>query len=261
MDTLHIWVGTDKFQYVAGAELTLAYSIRKHASIPVEIHWMRAGDPEDWRVSERPTPGHWNLGRPIDLAWPKKGAGTPFSPFRFAVPEKMQFQGRAVYLDADMLVLGDVAELASHKLTAGYNCCHVSRTDVSVIDCEWFKDVSWWPSIEKMQGGSGRVFDFLSFMVPKGAVAGNLGWEWNDCDGQRYCRDAKSVKLAHFTDVRTQPYRPYPTVPYIYKKFPYHPNTDLGTLWWSYYKEALVEKYGREGERLWYEDAHREVGK
>ena len=243
MDTLHIFVGTDKFQHAAGAERVLEHSIRKHATCDVDIHWMRAGDP-DWPVSEAGKPaGTWNLGRPVDLAWPKKGTGTPFSPFRFAIPEVMGFEGRAVYFDADMLVLGDVAELLNHPMVSGYNCCHVKRTDVSVINCAWFRDKPWWPRISMMRPSGWRVFEYLQLLVPRNAVCDNLSWAWNDCVGQIFARSPGTVKLVHYTDVRVQPYRPYDCVSYP-SRFPFHPNEPIGHLWWDTYRESLASEFG-----------------
>jgi len=242
-ETLHVFVGTDRLQQQAGAELVLEHSIRKHATCPVDLHWMRAGDPE-WPVSEDGIPaGSWKLGRPVDLAWPKKGWGTPFSCFRFAVPELMAFTGRAVYLDADMLVLGDVAELLRFPMKAGYTCCHAKRTDTSVIDCEWFRGKKWWPTIKQMKPTGWRVYEFLNLLLPNKAISDTLPWAWNDCDGELFASHPKKVKLAHFTAIPTQPYRPYPSVNYS-QVYPFHPCYDLGHLWWNTYLEALTAAHG-----------------
>jgi len=244
-ETLHIWVGTDKWQQRAGAERVLEHSTRKRATCDVQFHWMRAGDP-DWPVSEYGIPdGSWKLGRPVDLAWPKQGWGTPFSGFRFAVPEMMAFTGRAVYFDADMLVLGDVAELLRFPMTTGYTACHSKRTDVSVIDCEWFRGKSWWPSVRQMKPSGWRVFEYLKLLLPRHGIADTLPWCWNDCDGEMYGKYPSSVKLVHYTGVPDQPYRPYPSVKYK-KKFPYCAQEKAGILWWNNFREALTKEHGEE---------------
>lgn len=232
MSLLEIFVGTDKWQRDAGAEKVLDYTIRKHATCEINIHWMRAGDPE-WPVSENGQPaGSWNLGRPVHLAWPKQGGwGTPFSGFRFAVPELMGFKGRAVYFDADMLVLGDVAELLTFPTPTGITCCHQNRTDVSVIDCSWFAGKTWWPSIAAMKPRRWRVFEYLQLLAAHGAISATLPFDWNCCDNGDEWKP--STKLLHFTHVPWQPYHPYPTVPYVV-----HPKREWAQRWFFEKEEA-----------------------
>lgn len=210
MDTLHIWVGTDDWQRKAGAERVLEHSIRKRASCPVSIHLMRAGDPE-WPVSEHGDPGTWKLGRPVNQAWPKQGWGTPFSAFRFAIPEMMGFKDRAVYMDVDQLVLGDVAELLYIAMPKPWVCCHPSMTDVSVIECSYFGGPDW-PKIEKMKPSGARVFDYCQRLARMGYVSATLPWDWNCRDSNDEWKD--STRLLHFTSVPHQPWRPYETVKY-----------------------------------------------
>src|SRR5436190_1656705 len=86
-ETLRIFIGTDESQIVA--HQVLAHSIRAHASIPVEIRPMFD--------DEAPTPTSDALG-------PR----TRFSFTRFLIPELAGYAGRALYVDADMVVFGDV---------------------------------------------------------------------------------------------------------------------------------------------------------
>lgn len=85
---MRIFIGTDPRQPVAW--VVLANSIARHSSIPVEI-------------------------TPLVLKQlPLKRRGlTEFTFSRFLVPYLCKFQGRALFLDADMVVTGDIAELAS----------------------------------------------------------------------------------------------------------------------------------------------------
>jgi len=86
-----IFVGTEKAQTVPYQ--VLAYSIRKHASIPVEITPMID-------LPDVPQPrGYDNRSR------------TGFSLYRFVIPRLCGYEGKALYLDADMLVFADVLEL------------------------------------------------------------------------------------------------------------------------------------------------------
>ena len=209
---------------------------------------MRSGD-RGWEVSRNGTPGTWKVGAAVDGGWVKQRGswGTPFSGFRFAVPEICNFEGRAIYLDADMLVLADIAELWDMKPAAGFGIRAISdmRTDVAVIDCSFFNK-DWWPSIAKMKESGAIVFQYLQVLKAHRALEANLPSAWNDCDGQLYKQHPDEVKLLHYTNVLVgQPYRPYPNVDYDQNPdWPYVcPNkscTAAAKLWWKEYQEALL---------------------
>ena len=217
MAPLRVYVGTDEWQRDAGAERVLEHSIRKHATCDVAITWMRSGDP-GWEVSEHGDASTWKINVPPGSAWKKRGAwGTPFSAFRFAIPEACEFAGRAVYLDADMLVRADMAEFLTMDTDAGYRCISKARTDVALIDCSWFADKAWWPRIEQMKASGWITYYYCQLLLQHGGIAPTLDPLWNVCDPMRPCADAAgdAAKLRHFTTVPIQPYKPYPTVKYF----------------------------------------------
>ena len=78
-------------------EPVLEYSILKHASEPVEINWMRAG--ENGLVAH---------------------GCTGFTNFRFAIPRLAGQSGYAIYFDVDMLVMADVAALWAYRKQEDY---------------------------------------------------------------------------------------------------------------------------------------------
>lgn len=208
-----IWVGTDQFQQRSRAEAVLEHSIRKHATCPVRIHWMRSGDGPDWLTSDRGAPGTWKIGQPGNTAW-SRGWGTPFSSFRFAIPEKMGFLGRAIYLDADMLVLGDVRELLELPTTKAVTCCRGPRTDVMILDCARFRTMQagTWPTVSWMMETGLMPQHYVQMLLMAYEVDQSLPPAWNVCDsGDKWTQESK---LLHFTTVPTQPWRPYPTINY-----------------------------------------------
>lgn len=230
-ETLHIWVGTDPWQKRAGAEKVLEHSVRKHATCPVEFHWMRSGDAPHYAVSENGDPGTWKLGRPIDHAWPKRGWGTPFSCFRFAIPEMSGFSGRAVYMDADMVCLGDVRELRDRKLRKPWTCTGARSTDVSIIQCDAFRLDRDWPRIESMKPSSATTGAYVGMLHALGWIDPTLDPNWNCTDnGMRW---TEQTRLLHFTVVPQQPYRPYPTVEYRQ-----HPDKAWADRWFAELSEA-----------------------
>lgn len=79
-----------------------------------------------------------------------KASGTGFSLLRWSIPERMEYKGAAIYLDADILCFGDITELYMADATYGNEttstwCCyykhkwfqkHVTpETSVMLIDC------------------------------------------------------------------------------------------------------------------------------
>jgi len=93
-------------------EAILGYSIRKHASISVEVIFMRS---EYLGLSD--------------------SGCTGFSNLRYAVPELCNHKGMAIYLDADMLVLADIAELAEYYTPEKWTVMQDGSDEVAVIDC------------------------------------------------------------------------------------------------------------------------------
>ena len=216
---INVYIGTDRWQRDSGAEAVLEFSIRKYVSRPVVIHWMRSGDP-GWEISENGIDGSWAAGGAISGGWVKGQGmtwGTPFSCFRFAVPELMNFAGTAIYLDADMLLLDDIAKLIemTPRVGSGIKCVSAARTDVAVFDCAWFKDKPWWPTIAKMKSVRARVFEYMNLLNHGKALDVSLDPVWNDIDGKRYENDPDAVKLLHYSNVMIgQPWRPYDNVTY-----------------------------------------------
>ncbi len=76
----------------------LRYSLLKHASIPLDIRYLKLNE--------------LDLQRPHDPL-----QSTEFTYTRFLVPFLCQFQGTALFLDNDMLCLGDVRQIAELDMT------------------------------------------------------------------------------------------------------------------------------------------------
>ncbi|MFM8304377.1 MAG: glycosyltransferase, partial [Actinomycetota bacterium] len=218
VEPLRIFVGVEESQLVAYR--VLEYSIRKTASIPVEVTPM------------------------LDLPHrvPRDAANRPrtsFSFARFAIPGLCGYQGRALYLDADMLVLGDVAELA--ELAFGDHPVLVSASHgteqwsghepvdnfgaqqaVMLLDCgrlSWDVD----EIVDGLDEGRYSYRDLMADLciVDRVQVAADIPAEWNDLEHY----DPGSTRLVHFTVVPTQPW-----------KVDGHPLDDL---WMAWYGEAV----------------------
>jgi Glycosyl transferase family 8 len=219
VEPLRIFLGTDESQIVA--HRVLEYSIRKSASIPVEVTAM--------------------LNLPHRIAKdPANRPRTTFSFYRFMIPKLCGYRGRALYLDADMLVFGDVAELADmpfgpHKVLCTappatpawkpHEGAYLGSRSVAVmlLDCERLRwDVD--EIIADLDGGRYTYQELMSdvCIVPPGEIADTIPPEWNDLEHYEPGR----TKLLHYTVVPTQPWR--------------SDENPLGDLWTSWYEEAVA---------------------
>jgi hypothetical protein len=162
-----IYVGSD--ERMGKAERALEHSLRRNASLDVEIHWMRSGDIGF---------NDWSIGRKPGLPYSGGSWSTDFSCFQFAVFELARFDGRAIYLDVDMVVLGDIAEDWTWKSNKPW-VCPEGRSEVSVIDCAAFRDLEWRPSLESMKKSGSTLAVYWSVLVSHGFVDATLPVEWN----------------------------------------------------------------------------------
>lgn len=94
--TIKIFVGCDPNNCDLEQMMVLDYSVRKHTKHPVEIIWMQ--------LSHDPN-SPWYTNQQTGEGWHTEHWATPFSGFRWAIPESCNFQGRAIYMDADVVVL------------------------------------------------------------------------------------------------------------------------------------------------------------
>ena len=89
-ETIRVFVGVDRSQLLAVP--VLEYSIKRHTTAKVEVVPML----------DLPVP------KPQD---PRNGQRTGFSFSRFCIPKLAGYRGKAIYMDADMLVFRDIREL------------------------------------------------------------------------------------------------------------------------------------------------------
>ena len=94
---LRIFIGWDS-RFPEPADV-LRYSLIKHSSIPLEIHYLKLDE--------------LKLNRAHDPL-----ASTEFTYSRFLVPHLCNYRGKAVFMDNDMLALGDVKSLDQLDMTS-----------------------------------------------------------------------------------------------------------------------------------------------
>jgi hypothetical protein len=234
--TARVFIGTEPRMW-RGTRV-LEYSLEKCASIDVDIHRMDYSlDDDTWH--------DWRIGRPHgvpatrntnpetgELVW-----FTDFTCFRWAIPEKCGFQGRAIYNDVDQIYLGDVKELLELDMgDAALLSLTTNETSVMLMDCEKFANLDWWPSIQEMKDSNWGIQHYIQ-LLRRNEMYGQLPTNWNCLDGQFY--SPGWTKLVHYTDMSGQLWRPYPER-LNYRR---HRVPEMEELWMNLYFEAVDNGY------------------
>jgi hypothetical protein len=210
------------------AEITLDYSIRSTTSGLYSITWMSEGMPCSlWQ--------HWNKSRDKRTQNTHIGWKTNFSVFRWAIPELCGFEGRAIYLDVDQIVLKDIREM--WELSMG-GCSYLAitpqRTDVMLMDCSKFKE-EWWPKLSKMKPSGNPQLHYRK-LVEQNTRVGKLDDIYNCLDGEGLC---EKTRLVHYTDMKTQPWKPFPEA----IKYKAHKNKEMLSIWEDTFSKAYEEHF------------------
>lgn len=217
-ELIRIYVGTDRSQMI-GLKI-LEYSIAKHTSRPFKVYPLLLNLP----VPKNKT----NVQR------------TGFSFSRFAIPKLAGFQGKAIYMDADMQVFKDITELWDipfdgakmliqedipefHKNTSP-NRLKRTRTkqcSVSLLDC---RALDWEP--EEIISGLDDKYDYKQLMddiciLNENELGYKIPFKWNSLEYWD-----KSTCNLHYTDMNTQPW--------------VSPKNTFGYLWLNQVKEMLA---------------------
>lgn len=201
----------------------MMYSLRKNSRREVDIWVFNGTHNSIERNADKP------YLAPLSLEL-KYHNFTEFSLYRYLIPQLCNFEGRAIYVDSDMVCLDDIGQLFDLPM----NGCdflaskHYGEeewgTSVMLIDCakcrfdldEIFREIG---------EGKYTLLDF-SRMNPKyrqyhPLQIGELDPNWNVFD-----RHDEQTKLIHYTELLTQPWR--------VSGHPY------GQLWFDYLQQALA---------------------
>jgi Glycosyl transferase family 8 len=135
---------------------------------------------------------------------------TGFSFYRFYIPEACHYEGRAIYLDADIIVLTDLQEFV-HLDFKGKNVLarpdpehQASFTSVMLMDCDKLKH---WKIREWVTLINSKFASYVGIMTgsPEGLNHrdfGPLEPYWNHLDHWD-----PTTKILHYTNVPTQPWK------------------------------------------------------
>jgi lipopolysaccharide biosynthesis glycosyltransferase len=145
------------------------------------------------------------IPEPVDL---RNKSRTPFSFQRFLIPELCGYQGKAIYLDADMLVFSDILEIWTHPFNSAKilavksdSASRGSQYSVLLQDCA---ALNWKISDIIGQLDSGELtYESLMFDMRLGhPVSFDLPANWNSLE----CFVENDTALLHYTDMNFQPW-------------------------------------------------------
>ena len=211
--TLSVYIGTEDDQLIP--QKVLEYSIHKNAKTSVRVQAVKQ---EMDRVG-----------------------GTNFGFVRFVVPRLNNYQGKAIYLDADQLVFTDINELgdlldSNHAIglvnqpQGAFGAKPVgqhNQTSVMALDCEklrdWNPDTMFAhvvPNRSELQPGQIHYRDFMMLTWFDQSQIQPIDPRWN-----HFNIVEPDSKLTHFSYVRSQPW-----------KNPSHPLTEF---WGKWLREAI----------------------
>jgi hypothetical protein len=185
-ETIELFVGCAPNGEDAESQMVLEYTAKKNSSLPVNIHWMKHSiDPKSF----------W-------YGWDSRTWATPFSGFRWGIPEFQAFKGQAIYMDSDMLILGDLAELWNEPWNdtaiimgkGGWRFC------VAKWNCERAKQVL--PPVDQIRK-TPQAHQQLAHQLPQHPHLEQIfDRQWNNFDGENDNLD--DIKILHYTDMSTQ---------------------------------------------------------
>ncbi|PIT53676.1 glycosyltransferase [Snodgrassella alvi] len=248
-DVIKVFVGCDPNNCDLEQMMVVDYSIHKHTSRPVEIVWMQLShDPDSPWYSDPQSGAGWHTAK-----W-----ATPFSGFRWGIPAICNYQGRAIYMDADVIVLADLATLWEHPIKEGavvaakevYDQArskNFARFCTCVWDCAKAKSVL--PDLTAICADteSHRKLMTKFKQHPEWIQAYNDSWNCVDGEGL----SIEQIKILHYSDMGTQFSHKYsiPRLAAVGQKHWFdsdilpHPREDLSALFDQYYQEALDAGY------------------
>jgi len=136
-----------------------------------------------------------------------------FTPLRFAPPQLMNYQGRAVVMDPDIFAIGDICELLQRDMHGAAIMCRPKSgrkgrkgafaSSVMLLDCARLQHWQFERDFAEMFEPVKRDYmDWISLKLEDPETIGLFESQWNDFD-----RLGADTKLLHNTKRKTQPWK------------------------------------------------------
>jgi hypothetical protein len=197
--TIRLFVGVGGNDEDLEFQAVLHYSLEKHASEPIDLTWMRLSrDPNSF----------WYADPQRKLGWRTDRWATPFSALRWGIPAACNFEGKAIYMDVDMIAMADIAELWNQDLNGAAMLSKPEAICVTVYDCAKMKKVL--PPLAQIKEVR-RYIEIRRHVLSCGCIRRYAG-NWNcldlrkDAGGEYRDLHDPEIKILHFTQIPTQPH-------------------------------------------------------
>jgi hypothetical protein len=201
---IRIFIGCSANDEDLEFQAVVDYSLQRHASEPLDITWMRLSrDPQSF----------WYSDPQAKKGWCTTGWATPFSALRWGIPAACNYEGKAIYMDLDMIAKKDIAELWNEDIPDGF--AMVSKPEaicVTLYDNAKMKKVL--PPINDIKRQPYFYRAIRNTVVQSRAIKRYKG-NWNCLDmrsdrgGEYQDVNDPDIKILHFTAIPTQPHLPY----------------------------------------------------
>lgn len=187
-DPIRLFVGAAANDCDLESQAVLEYSARKHCSLPLEIVWM-----------QQAAQGPWS-------GWRCESGRTPFTHFRWSVPAVCGYRGRAIYMDSDFIVRGDLAELwlqAIPQVALVRNPTGKLTTSCIVFDCA--NANGHVPELETLRDMKDAHGAMLAYFRARPALLAATAGNWDCFDLKGYELTDPAVRAIHYTRISSQP--------------------------------------------------------
>ena len=237
-DSIKLFVGVAPNGEDAESQMVLEYTAKKHSSMPVDIIWMQHTNDEN---------SFWH-------GWESSTWATPFSGFRWGIPEYCETHfdlltnptQQAIYMDSDMIILGDLAELWNNPWNG--QAIIQMKGDWRTCVAKWATDSAnnALPPVASIKKEPHAHQQLFTQMQQYPQLTQVFDRQWNNFDGEN--DKLEDIKILHYTDMSTQPHAKY-CVPRLEAEgrkhwfdgeFRAHRREDVQNLFDLYYTEAML---------------------
>lgn len=188
-DIIKIYVGCAPNGEDAESLAVLVWTIKKYTTPPYIV-----------------SPMHISETAEAFSGWDTSNWPTPFSGFRWAVPEINQFSGIAIYTDSDVMFRDDLRKLWAQQIPPkkAILCKSPNRLCVSLWDCGLAKP--YMMALKRLKTKSNNHGLMVSRMGHSN-ITSKFDGDWDCLDGEPYkSLEYPEIKAIHYTHMRHQPH-------------------------------------------------------
>jgi hypothetical protein len=202
---------------------------------------------------------YWYSNPEANEGWNTTKWATPFSGFRWAIPEYCDYSGRAIYMDADVVILSDLAQMWEHPIeeqaiVTARITADMARLCTCIWDCH--KAQGTLPAVEKIKEDADGHQKMMNMLKENPQLVEPYQDSYNCVDGEDLL--IEDIKILHYSDMGTQFSHKYSIMRleqegskhWFDGKITTHPRKDLTQLFESYYKEAIEAGYNLDDYRV-----------